>query len=55
MPNKPASPRAPDTLSFRIGTWVEASATGWGLVVLVALAILLAMVVLARWPNLLPH
>jgi hypothetical protein len=55
MPNKPHVPRAPDALSFRIGHWAEASATGWGLAVLVVLAILLALVVLAAGPALLPH
>jgi hypothetical protein len=54
MPSKPASPRAPNSLSFRIGAWIEASATGWGLAVLVALAILLAVVIVVRWPDLLP-
>ena len=45
MPNKPLHPRAPDALSFRIGRWAEASATGWGL----------AVVTLVAWPVLLAH
>ena len=53
MPNKPPAPRAPDTLSFRIGRWVEASATGWGLATLVLLAVLLSAVALVAGPGLL--
>jgi hypothetical protein len=52
---KPSTRRAPNALSFKIGTWAEASATGWGLAVLVILAILMAVVASARWPGLLPH
>ena len=55
MPTKPSPPRAPDTLSFRIGRWAEASATGWGLAVLVVLMILLAGLILVARPALLFH
>lgn len=39
MPNKPHPRRAPSALSFKIGRWAEAHATGWGLMALVILAI----------------
>jgi hypothetical protein len=34
-------------LSFKIGRWVEASATGWGVVALTVLALVLAAGVIA--------
>jgi hypothetical protein len=42
-----------DALSFRIGRWAEARATGWGVAALVVLAGLAAAVVL--WGGLLAH
>lgn len=55
MSREPPASRAPDTLSFKIGRWVEASATGWGLATLVVLAILLTAVAVIAGPSLWPR
>jgi hypothetical protein len=56
MPDKSLAPRAQSAISFRIGRWAQASATGWGVAALVVLAaMLLATVVLGAGPTLLPH
>lgn len=39
MPDKRPTQRAPSTLSFKIGRWMEATATGWGIVALMVLAL----------------
>jgi hypothetical protein len=44
MPNDP--PRPESAVSFKLGRWAEARATGWGVAALVALCALLAAVVL---------
>ncbi len=54
MPKPHLTPRGETALSFRIGRWAEARATGWGVAALVALAALLAAAVL-NGPVLLPH
>jgi hypothetical protein len=46
MPDQRRSPRAPSTLSFKIGRWVEASASGWGIVALTILALVLSAAVI---------
>jgi hypothetical protein len=54
MPN--TLPKSPDgaSLSFRIGRWAEARATGWGVAALVVLAALAAAVILSG-RLVLPH
>lgn len=46
MPNDP--PRSESAVSFKLGRWAEARATGWGVAALVVLCTLLAAVVLIR-------
>jgi hypothetical protein len=55
VPDKSHHPRAPSALSFKVGRWAEAHATGWGLAALVVLAMVAAGVVVAMGPGLLPH
>ena len=50
-----SAPRPPSAVSFRIGRWAQAQATGWGVAALVVLAALLAAVILHLGPGLLPH
>jgi len=40
MPSSPPVSRAGNSFSVRIGRWVEASATGWGIAGVLALAVL---------------
>lgn len=47
MPNPTRSSRDATALSLRIGRWVEAHATGWGVAALVVLAGLAAALVLS--------
>ena len=49
MPIKPSRPES--ALSFKLGRWAEAHATGWGVAALVALCALLAAVVLVLGPT----
>jgi hypothetical protein len=55
MPNTARHSRPPSALSFKIGRWAQASATGWGVAALVVLAILLAAVILLAGPAVLRH
>lgn len=55
MPNTPLTPPARDALSFRIGRWAEANATGLGLAALVAIVLLGAAAALIAGPILLAH
>ena len=47
MPNTAPSSREETALSFKIGRWAEARATGWGVAALVILAGLAAAVALS--------
>ena len=44
MRNDPSRPE--NTVSFKLGRWVEARATGWGVAALLALCALFAVVVM---------
>ncbi len=54
MPNPPKTAHVGSALSFRLGRWAEAHATGWGVPALVVLAVLLAAAVMSG-RVLLPH
>ncbi|WP_165842872.1 hypothetical protein [Phenylobacterium deserti] len=43
------SRRAPAALSLKIGAWFEAQATGWAVLAIPAILVLLAAVTVAGW------
>jgi hypothetical protein len=46
MSRERPSPAAPNAVSFKLGRWAEAQASGWGVVALVILATLLAAILI---------
>lgn len=50
MPRTPARPADPPaTLSLKIGQWFEANATGWGVLCVPLVILLLAAAACLRW------
>jgi len=47
MTDPASNPR--NTLSVRIGQWFEAKGTGWGVVAIPVLTLVLAVIAAARW------